>query len=70
MSARTENLKPCAVCRKRQGELKKSEFGSRFPHYVKCNACGHMTAFVTLPGVALKLWNTSKLKSTAGARPK
>jgi ssDNA-binding Zn-finger/Zn-ribbon topoisomerase 1 len=54
------NLKPCPACGKNQGELRKSEFGSRFPHYVKCGACGFMTEFVTLPGVAAKLWNEAK----------
>ena len=54
-------LKPCpVVCGKREGELKKSEFGSRFPYFLKCKACGFMTELVTLPAVAVKLWNEAK----------
>jgi uncharacterized Zn finger protein len=54
------DLKPCPACGKREGELKKSEFGSRFPWHVKCKACGCFTEFVTLPGIAAKLWNEAK----------
>jgi hypothetical protein len=54
------NLKPCPACGKDQGELKKSDFASRFPWHVKCKACAFFTEFVTLPGVAVKLWSEAK----------
>jgi hypothetical protein len=59
------NLKPCPACGQNQAELRRSEFGSRFPFYVKCGACGFMTEQVTLPGVAVKLWNEAKKPSKA-----
>jgi len=62
------SLKPCPSCGKRAGELKKAELGSRFPYYVKCNACGWSTDFVRLPGVAVKLWNDAKLPKSAKAK--
>jgi ssDNA-binding Zn-finger/Zn-ribbon topoisomerase 1 len=58
-------LKACPNCRKLAGELKKSELGSRFPYYVKCNACGWGTDMVRLPGVAVKLWNDAKALAKA-----
>jgi hypothetical protein len=33
---------------------------SRFRHRVKCSACGWFTEFVSLRGVAVKLWNEAK----------
>jgi hypothetical protein len=62
----TADLKPCPNCGKRAGELKKSEFGSRFPYYVKCN--GWATDLVRLPGVAIKLWNDAKPPKAAKAK--
>jgi hypothetical protein len=62
------NLGPCPACGKAEGEQKKSEFGSRFPHYLKCKACGFMTALVTLPAVAAKLWNEAKKPAKAKKR--
>jgi hypothetical protein len=59
-------LKPCPVCGKAEGELKSSEFASRFPWHVKCKACGFFTELVTLPGVAVKLWNVRSLPGRAG----
>jgi hypothetical protein len=51
------------------GELKMSEFGGRFPYFVKCNACGWSTDLVRLPGIAVKLWNDAKRpKSEKGKR--
>lgn len=61
-------LKLCPVCDEQKGELKKSEFGARFPHYVKCKACGYMTEMVKLPGVAVKLWNEAKKPRKARRR--
>jgi hypothetical protein len=34
--------------------------GARFPFAVQCRACGWMTEFVKLPGVAEKLWTEAK----------
>lgn len=51
-------LKACPSCGKEVGELQKSDV--RFPYHVKCNACGFVTDFVSLPGVAVKLWNEAK----------
>jgi hypothetical protein len=39
-------LKPCPACGKDEGELKKSEFGARFPHYAKCKACALLNALL------------------------
>lgn len=61
-------LKPCPACDARAGELRKSEFGSRFPYHVKCGKCGWMTEFVTLPAVAVKLWNEAKKPRKAKQR--
>lgn len=58
--AKVEDLKPCPNCGKRAGELKKSELPSRFPFYVKCNACGWSTDLVRLQTVAVTLWNEAK----------
>ena len=64
----TPELKPCPNCGKKAGELKKSELGSRFPFYVKCNACGWSTSMVRLESVALKMWNEAKVKAGKGAK--
>jgi len=64
----TPELKPCPNCGKQAGELKKSELGSRFPYYVKCNACGWATDMVRLAGIAVKLWNEAKVPKAAKAK--
>lgn len=64
----TGELKPCPNCGKRAGELKKSELGSRFPYYVKCNNCSWSTDLVRLPGVAVKLWNEAKVPKSAKSK--
>ena len=61
------DLKPCPACGKVAGEVKKSELGSRFPHYAKCGACSFSTDLVRLESVALKLWNEAK-KPAKGKR--
>lgn len=57
-----DQLKPCPNCGKQAGEIKQSELPTRFPYRVQCGACGYMTEFVKLPGVAVKLWNDAKRK--------
>jgi uncharacterized Zn finger protein len=65
-----DKLNTCPACGKAAGELRQSEFGSRFPYFVKCKACGYVTEMVKLPGVAAKLWNESKREGKARARSK
>jgi len=64
----TPELKPCPNCGKRAGELKKSELGSRFPYYVKCNGCEWSTSLVRLESIAVKLWNEAKPTKRANAK--
>jgi hypothetical protein len=54
-------LEACPECGEKKGELVK-RVGSRFPYYVICRACGWLTQFVRLPGIAEKLWNEAKPK--------
>jgi ssDNA-binding Zn-finger/Zn-ribbon topoisomerase 1 len=69
LNGKPERLGPCPNCGKRAGELKESELGSRFPFYVKCNACGWSTSMVRLESVAVKVWNEAKApKSAKGKR--
>jgi ssDNA-binding Zn-finger/Zn-ribbon topoisomerase 1 len=56
----TEDLKPCPNCGKQAGELRKNEWGGRFPYRVQCGACGWTTNSVRLASVAVKLWNDAK----------
>lgn len=56
-----EKLNPCPKCRKRTGELKDAGAG-RFRYYVTCTACPFMTEVVRTEGVAVKLWNETKVK--------
>ena len=42
---RDMDLKPCPACGKREGQLKRSDLGSRFPYHVKCKACGYIAFF-------------------------
>jgi hypothetical protein len=53
-------IRACPSCGEPTGELKKSELGSRFPYYAKCNARGWSTDLVRLPGIAVKLWNEAR----------
>jgi hypothetical protein len=52
-------LKPCPKCGKREAKLLDRR-PARFPFAVQCGACGWLTDFVKLPGVAEKLWNEAK----------
>jgi len=53
------NLKPCASCGKRTGELKITP-GAKFPYHIQCSACGFSTEPVKLPGIAVARWTAAK----------
>ena len=68
-SAAGAELAPCPRCGMNGGEVVE-DGTSRFRYRVKCSACGWYTEFVSLRGVAVKLWNEAKPALERHARTK